>query len=237
MKNSSKFLAFIPARSGSKRLPGKNIIKFLGKPLIAWTIEAALNSKHINEVVVSTDSQKISDISKDFGADVPFFRPSHLSGDRISVVDVLIDYLANLSVHPDYIVVLQPTSPLRTSFYIDDAIAKMGNNDSIISVTQMNKPDAWSNKLPNDGSLTNFLDPSLYNKQSQEYEAQFAFNGAIYICKTDRLVSEKNLILSSKTVAYKMPYEASIDIDNEIDLLVAKGIAIGLSKAIRKLDE
>ncbi len=237
MKNSSKFLAFIPARSGSKRLPGKNIIKFLGKPLIAWTIEAALNSKNIDDVVVSTDSEKISDISKNFGANVPFLRPAHLSGDKISVVDVLIDYLGNLSTHPDYIVVLQPTSPLRTSFYIDDAITKMNGNDSIISVTQMNKPGAWSNKLPDDGSLTNFLNPSLYNKQSQEYEDQFSFNGAIYVCKTDRLISEKSLILSSKTIAYKMPYEASIDIDNEIDLLVAKGIAIGLSKAIQKLDK
>ena len=194
-------------------------------------------STHIDDVVVSTDSEKISGISKDFGANVPFFRPTHLSGDRISVVDVLINHLENLSVHPDYVVVLQPTSPLRTSFYIDDAIAKMGDNDSIISVTQMTKPAAWSNKLPVDGSLTNFLDPSLFNKQSQEYENQFSFNGAIYICKTDRLISEKSLILSTKTVAYKMPYEASIDIDNEIDLLVAKGIAIGLSKAIQKLDE
>ena len=209
----------------------------MGKPLIAWTIEAALKSNFIDEVVVSTDNRKIANISKTYGATVPYLRPTQLSRDHISIVDVLIDYLGNLSEHPDYVVVLQPTSPLRTAFYIDDAIKKMGENDATISLTQTRKPTAWSNRLPDNGSLTCFLDRSLHNKQSQEHQDQFVFNGAIYICKTDRLISEKSLILSSKTVAYKMPYEASIDIDDKIDLLVAKGIFLGLSNAINKLDK
>ena len=122
-----KYLAFIPARGDSKRLPGKNIINFMGKPLIAWTIEAALKSNFIgDEVVVSTDNRKIANISKTYGATIPYLRPTQLSRDHISIVDVLIDYLGNLSEHPDYVVVLQPTSPLRTAFYIDDAIKKWG---------------------------------------------------------------------------------------------------------------
>lgn len=237
MTTSPKYLAFIPAREGSKRLPGKNIIDFMGKPMIAWTIEAAVKSNYIDEVVVSTDSQNIAYISNKFGANTPYLRPKHLAGDKISVIDVLIDYLKKISSLPEYVVVLQPTSPLRTAFYIDDAISKMGENDASISLTRVKKPEAWSNKLPDDGSLANFLDQSLHNRQSQEFEKRFSFNGAIYICKTERLISEKSFILSSEIVAYNMPYEASIDIDEEIDLLIAKAITIGLPEAIKKLDE
>jgi len=237
MKKVPSFLAVIPARGGSKRLLGKNIIDFMGKPLIAWTIGAALESRYITEVIVSTDDKDIADVSREFGAKVPYLRPKYLGGDRISVVDVLIDYLQSLDKLPEYVNVLQPTSPLRSSFYIDDAIDKMGKNDASVSVTKVNKPSAWSNSLPKDGSLDKFLDKSLHNQQSQEFENFFALNGAIYICRTDRLLIEKTLLLSSKAVAYKMPYTASIDIDDEIDLLVAKGIYLGVPKAIQKLGE
>lgn len=237
MKKVPSFLAVIPARGGSKRLPGKNIIDFMGKPLIAWTIGAALESRYITDVIVSTDDKDIADVSQEFGAKIPYLRPKYLGGDLISVVDVLIDYLQSLEKLPEYVIVLQPTSPLRSSFYIDDAIDKMGENDASVSVTKVNKPSAWSNNLPKDGSLGNFLDKSLHNQQSQKFENRFALNGAIYICKTDRLLVEKTLLLSSKAVAYKMPYNASIDIDDEIDLLVAKGIYLGIPKAIQKLNE
>ena len=236
MKKQLKYLAFIPARGGSKRLPGKNLIDFMGKPLIAWTIEAALKSEYIDEVFVSTDNDCIAKVGIQFGAAVPNLRPAHLGGDRTSVVDVLIDFLESQIFTPEYIVVLQPTSPLRTSHHIDEAIDNMKGNDAIISVTPVDKPRAWTNTLPDDSSLTNFLDKALHNRQSQEFDKLFAFNGAIYVCKTDRFLCEKNLILSNKTVAYKMPYETSVDIDSEVDLLIAKGLYIGLSKAVKKLD-
>ena len=220
----------------AKRLPGKTLINFPGKPLIAWTIEAAIRSQFIDEIIVSTDSQNIADISQKCGVSVSNLRPDHLSGDQVSVVDVLISYLKTRDVLPEHVVVLQPTSPLRSAIHIDDAIGKMQNNDAIVSVTEVKKPAAWSNTLPEDCSLTNFLDKSLHNRQSQEFEHRFAFNGAIYICKTERLLSE-SLILSSRTVAYKMSYEDSVDIDDEIDLLIAKGVHMGLSKAIKRLDE
>lgn len=237
MTDVSKYLAFIPARGGSKRLPGKNLINFRGKPLIAWTIEAAMKSQFIDEIIVSTDSQNIADISQQCGVNVPNLRPKHLGGDLISVVDVLINYLKTRDSLPKHVVVLQPTSPLRSANHIDDAIGKMQHNDAIVSVTKVKKPAAWSNILPEDCSLTNFLDKSMHNRQSQEFENRFAFNGAIYICKTERLLSEKSLILSSRTLAYKMSYEDSVDIDDEIDLLIAKGVHMGLSKAIKRLDE
>jgi len=237
MKKVPNFLAIIPARGGSKRLPGKNIVDFMGKPLIAWTIEAALKSNYINDVIVSTDDQGIADISKEFGAGIPYLRPQHLGGDRVSVVDVLIDFLQSLDNMPEYVIVLQPTSPLRSSFYIDDAINKMGESDASVSVTKVRKPSAWSNSLPKNGSITNFLNKSMHNRQSQELENCYSLNGAIYICKTDRLLIEKTLLLSSKAVAYNMPYNASIDIDDEIDLLIAKGIYLGISTAIQKLEK
>ena len=237
MTDVSRYLAFIPARGGSKRLPGKNTVNFNGKPLIAWTIEAARKSQFIDEIIVSTDSQDIADISQRYGANVPNLRPKHLSGDQVSVVDVLYNYLETLDSLPQYVVVLQPTSPLRSASHIDDAISKMKHNDAIISVTKVKKPAAWSNTLPEDLSLSNFMDKSLHNQQSQEFETRFTFNGAMYICKTERLLSEKSLILSSKIVAYEMSYEESVDIDDETDLLIAKGVHMGISQALKKLDE
>ena len=212
MKKVPNFLAIIPARGGSKRLPGKNIVDFMGKPLIAWTIEAALKSNYINDVIVSTDDQGIADISKEFGAGIPYLRPQHLGGDRVSVVDVLIDFLQSLDNMPEYVIVLQPTSPLRSSFYIDDAINKMGESDASVSVTKVRKPSAWSNSLPKNGSITNFLNKSMHNRQSQELENCYSLNGAIYICKTDRLqkLNEYILKLSSYPFTREDIFRASV---------------------------
>ena len=145
-------------------------------------------SQFIDEIIVSTDSQNIADIVT-CGVNVPNLRPKHLGGDLISVVDVLINYLKTRDSLPKHVVVLQPTSPLRSANHIDDAIGKMQHNDAIVSVTKVKKPAAWSNILPEDCSLTNFLDKSMHNRQSQEFENRFSFNGA-YILDREFL-SEK----------------------------------------------
>ena len=125
MIGQQRLLAIIPARGGSKRLPGKNIMDLAGKPLIAWTIEAALNSKYIDRVVVSTDDQEISNVSIKYGVEVPFLRPKSLATDDASSIDTIINVLGEIKIidqHYEYIVLLQPTSPLRTEIDIDKAI-------------------------------------------------------------------------------------------------------------------
>ena len=125
MIGQQRLLAIIPARGGSKRLPRKNILDLSGKPLIAWTIEAALNSKYIDRIVVSTDDQEIANISIKHGAEVPFLRPKSLATDDASSIDTVINVLGEIEIidqHYEYIVLLQPTSPLRTEIDIDKAI-------------------------------------------------------------------------------------------------------------------
>ena len=125
MIKEGKLLALITARGGSKRLPKKNILKLANKPLIAWTIEASLKSPYIDEVIVSTDDVEIAEISRSYGADVPFIRPPELATDNASSIDVLkhaVLTLNNLDRHFDYLILLQPTSPLRKATHINEAI-------------------------------------------------------------------------------------------------------------------
>ena len=170
-KEDLKIVALIPARSGSKRLPGKNIKDFCGKPLIAWTIEAALKSKYIDSVVVSTDCSKIAEISKQYGAEVPFLRPESLSDDKTTTVDVVKNFL-DFSESKTYthLILLQPTSPLRETADIDNSVELMIKNDAnaIYSVCEVDHPPEWSNSLPDDQSFDNFLRPEVLNKRSQD---------------------------------------------------------------------
>ena len=152
-----KLLAIIPARANSKRLPGKNLAELGGKPLIAWTIEAALNSKHVDRVVVSTDSEEIAQISVEWGAEVPFIRPAKLAADDVPsscVIQHVIDQIHSKSLQYEYFVLLQPTSPLRTSDHIDQAVTLFETKrpDSVISVTALEHPVDWIGELDN-GSI------------------------------------------------------------------------------------
>ena len=162
MIGQQRLLAIIPARGGSKRLPRKNILDLAGKPLIAWTIEAALNSKYIDRIVVSTDDQEIANISIKYGAEVPFLRPKSLATDDASSIDTVINVLGEVEIinqHYEYIVLLQPTSPLRTEIDIDKAIELLEKKsaDSVISVCEVDHPSHWINTLPDDGNMQLFF--------------------------------------------------------------------------------
>jgi pseudaminic acid cytidylyltransferase len=226
MISDKKLLAIIPARGDSKRLPRKNILEFSGKPLIAWTIEAALSSKYIDRVVVSTDSQEIANISKKYGADVPFMRPDELATDEATSIDVVIhmlEELENLHEKYDYILLLQPTSPLRTAKNINDSIKLLQerNSDAIISVCEAEHSPLWCNKIPND-DLSNFLDESILNKPSQELEKYYRLNGAIYLCSVEKLKKEATFFIKNNCIAYKMEQKNSIDIDTKLDFDLAE---------------
>ena len=216
------FLAIIPARGGSKRLPRKNILDLCGKPLISWSIEAALKSKYISKVVVSSDDEEILNISSNFGADI-IKRPYELANDTATTFDAIKHTINNLEKY-DYIVLLQPTSPLRNEKHIDEAIELLEEKqaDAIVSVCEMDHSPLWSNTLPEDGNMRGFLREEILNKRSQDLEKYYRLNGAIYICKTDKLLENKSFFLKDNIFAYIMDRKSSIDIDEEIDFLFAE---------------
>ena len=216
------FLAIIPARGGSKRLPRKNILDLCGKPLISWSIEAALKSKYISKVVVSSDDEEILNISSNFGADI-IKRPYELANDTATTFDAIKHTINNLEKY-DYIVLLQPTSPLRNEKHIDEAIELLEEKqaDGIVSVCEMDHSPLWSNTLPEDGNMRGFLREEILNKRSQDLEKYYRLNGAVYICKTDKLLENKSFFLKDNIFAYIMDKKNSIDIDEEIDFEIAK---------------
>ena len=216
------FLAIIPARGGSKRLPRKNILDLCGKPLISWSIEAALKSKYISKVVVSSDDEEILNISSNFGADI-IKRPYELANDTATTFDAIKHTIDNFKNY-DYIVLLQPTSPLRNVKHIDEAIELLEEKqaDAIVSVCEMDHSPLWSNILPEDGNMRGFLREEILNKRSQDLEKYYRVNGAVYICKTDKLLENKSFFLKDNIFAYIMDRKSSIDIDEEFDLEIAK---------------
>lgn len=222
MSNVKSFISIIPARGGSKRLPNKNILDFAGKPLVSWTIDAALQSKYINRTIVSSDSEAVLSVANEFGAEA-LKRPDELSGDFAQSFDAVEHAIKNTGFY-DYVVMLQPTSPLRTAEHIDQAIELLNrkNADAIISVCLVDHPPFWSNTLPEDLSMKSFLDDKVKNKRSQDFEAYYRLNGAIYICRYEKLLKERTFFLNENIYAFIMPQEASIDIDTPMDFKIAE---------------
>lgn len=223
MSVNPRILAIIPARGGSKRLPRKNTLPLNGKPLIAWTIEAALTASMIDCVVVSTDNEEIASISKERGAEVPFLRPPELATDTAGTLEVILHAIHSLPGY-DYVVVLQPTSPLRIAEDIDKAIDLLlkKNADAVISVCETDHPPEWSNTLPDDFSLANFYRPGVRTIRSQDQPKSYRLNGAVYIYNCKRLLKQENLEMDDNSFAYIMPKERSTDIDTEFDFEIAQ---------------
>ncbi|WP_123377657.1 acylneuraminate cytidylyltransferase family protein [Aliarcobacter butzleri] len=221
MYKNKTFLGIVPARGGSKRLPRKNMLDLCGKPLIAWSIEAGLNSKYIDKVVVSSDDDEILNISLNFGAET-IKRPVELASDTATTFDAIKHAIENVEKY-DYIVLLQPTSPLRNEKHIDEAIQLLEekNADAVVSVCEMEHSPLWSNTLPNDGNMRGFLRKEILNKRSQDLEKYYRLNGAIYICKTAKLLEEQSFFLKDSIFGFKMDRKSSVDIDEEIDFRLA----------------
>lgn len=221
MYKNKTFLAIIPARGGSKRLPGKNTLNLNDKPLIAWSIEAGLNSKYVDKVVVSSDDRVVLDIADKYGVEI-IIRPDDLASDMATTVDTVEHILENIDSY-EYLVLLQPTSPLRTNKHIDEAIQllEQKNADAIIGVCETDHSPLWTNTLPNSKSMDNFLSPEIIGKRSQDLDKHYRINGAIYICKTDKFIQEKTLFIKNNNYAYEMESSASVDIDNHIDFILA----------------
>jgi CMP-N,N'-diacetyllegionaminic acid synthase len=229
LKNKS-FLAIIPAREGSKRLPNKNLLNFSNKPLISWTISSSLNSKYIDKTLVSTDSKLIKKTAIEFGAEVPFLRPDKLSTDHASRDEVIrhsIDFLkTQLHENFDYIVCLQPTSPLRDEIHIDRAIEYLFEKeaDSVISVCEVEHPIEWTGILPSDKKMQDFIQNKYLQTRSQDFPIRHRINGAIYICSAKKFLETSTVFLKENIFAYIMPRKDSIDIDEEFDFIIAESI-------------
>lgn len=216
MYNDKKIIGIIPARSGSKGLKDKNIKELCGKPLIAYTIEAAKQSGVFDCIMVSTDSEKYARIAREHGASVPFLRSSENSSDKSGSWDVVREVLANLNEKFDIVVLLQPTSPLRTAQHIRDAVDLFFEKDAdtVCSVCETPHPIFWCNTLNEDLSMMDFIKKE-YQKRRQELPKSYTLNGAIYICKTKYI---DNLdFYSNKSFAYVMNKNSSIDIDENLD--------------------
>ena len=218
MYKNKSFLAFIPARGGSKRLPNKNLLNLAGKPLVAWTIEAAKKSQYVNDIILSSDDDRILEIGRDYGI-TALKRPDYLATDEAKTVDVVMYHLNQIFFQPDFIILLQPTSPLRTSLHIDKAIEFLQSKkaDAIISVCEVDYPVEWCNILPEDGSLANFIQKEFLNLRSQDLPKRYKINGALYIIKTEKFLKEKTFFLQENIHAYIMDKFSSIDIDDEFD--------------------
>ncbi|NCB70874.1 MAG: acylneuraminate cytidylyltransferase family protein [Clostridia bacterium] len=221
-------IAIIPARSGSKGLKDKNIRTFNGKPLLAYSIEAAQDSGKFDEVFVSTDSENYADIGRKYGAHVPFLRSPELSTDTASSWDVVKDVLTkfkNGNIQFDTIALLQPTSPLRTSQDIVNAFRIMHDKkaNAVVSICEVDHSPLWCNTLPEDGSLVGFLPTELVTKTRQKLDTYYRINGAIYLVNVGYLFSSQT-IYDSRCYAYKMEKRHSIDIDDLVDFQIAEMI-------------
>lgn len=229
MIRNGRLLAVVPARGGSKRLPGKNILELAGKPLIAWSIEAGLQSKYVDRVVVSTNDEEIGNVAREYGADVPFMRPEELARDESTTIDMLRHALYELGEEGEeyeYLILLQPTSPLRTEWHINEAVEKLiqNNADNIIGVTEVDHPIEWTNTLPKNLSMEGFLRKEMENKRSQDFPVRYRVNGAIYLMRIDVLLKSKTLFFGRNSYAYVFDKTDSIDIDDMNDFLIAKAM-------------
>lgn len=216
-----KVIAIIPAREGSKGIAGKNMKLFNGKPLIEWTINAALKAEFVDRVFVSTDSNQIADFSKNLGIDIPFLRPRELAKDFSYVIETVI-HTINIFLEYDYVILLQPTSPLRNSNDIDSVIKLSIENDfrSIVSISEAQYLPQLFYQLKEDASLI----PLFENNKSfnrQEFSSYYILNGACYFASR-KLILENKKFISDDTLGYIMPKERSIDIDTYYDWSIAE---------------
>ncbi len=226
-----RFVGLIPARSGSKGIPGKNIAPCAGKPLLAWTCEAALASRRLARTLLSTDSQEIAAAGRACGVEVPFLRPAALAADDTPSIDVMrhaLDWLESSGERADALVLLQPTSPLRTSRHVDEAIMRFesGNADCVVSVVHVPHRfhpyavmrEAASGLVPYEGGDT--------VTQRQGLPVLWARNGPAVLVVSVAML-RRNQLYGGRTLGYPMAARESFDVDTPFDLELAAQLLAG----------
>ena len=219
-----KILALIPARGGSKGIKKKNIKLLFGKPLIAWTIDQAKKSEYLNKIIVTTEDEEIGEISRSWGADI-IKRPKELAKDESPTIDAIfhtLEVLKSENYNPDIIILLQPTSPLRTTKDIDNAMELFLNTncESVVSVCELKHSPYWCFEIEK-GYLKSLFGDEYLRRRRQDLENVYMPNGAMYISTPENLRKYKGFYCL-RTIPYIMPPERGIDIDNEVDFMLAE---------------
>lgn len=224
-----KVLCVIPARSGSKGLPGKNKMMFCGKPLLAWSVEQSLSCQYVDTTVVSSDDPETIEIARNYGAEVPFIRPIELSTDEASSIDVVLHaidyYKKERDIHFELVVLLEPTSPLRDCSDIDRAIEQLRVHPvarSIVGVTKAECSHPAFMAYMQDG----LLKPYRGNFQAvrrQDIETLYYFEGSVYASYIDTLV-ERRAFYHDLTLGYSVPKHKAIEIDDQYDFIMAQSL-------------
>jgi N-acylneuraminate cytidylyltransferase len=223
--DGKSILAIIPARGGSKGVPRKNIREVSGKPLIAWTIEEAKKAQYIDRLILSSEDDEIISVARRWGCEVPFKRPAELSQDHMPAVEPVLHALNIISEHYHYVVLLQPTSPLRCAEDIDGCIrtcVSMGA-PACISVSEVDKSPFLMYRLDSTRHMAELIEHDKTSYQRQDFSKIYAPNGAVYVAVTDWLKKNRRF-LSPQTIAYIMSRERSLDIDVEWDMKVFEAI-------------
>ena len=219
-------IAIIPARSGSKGLPEKNILDLNGHPLMYYTIKAALESGCFDTVMVSTDSEKYADIAKSCGAEVPFLRSEELSSDTAGSWDVVREVLTQYKVMGnsfDYVALMQPTSPLRNAEDIKNAFKMLSRDNvhTVVSVTEVEHPVQWCFTMSESKSMKTYAESAYNQMRRQDLEAHYRENGAIYIVNASKILNRDYNYYGDNCYGYVMPGERSMDIDSRMDFMIA----------------
>lgn len=215
-------LAVIPARGGSKGIPRKNVRLLVDKPLIAWTIESALLASSVDRVIVSTEDEEIAAIAKAWGADIPFIRPAALAEDDTPSMDVVYHALDQLEEY-DWVLLLQPTSPLRTAEDIDEmsAFCQQAQAPAAVSICPCSKHPFWTYWQASNGLLHPLVTDQPLIARRQDCPPAFELNGAMYLGRTSWLRQQSHFV-TSETVGYRMPRSRSLDLDTPDDWLLAE---------------
>ena len=231
MINGRKVIAIIPARSGSKGLPGKNTQDLCGKPLIAWSIDSALGSKYIDTTVVSTNSVEIMKVGHEFGAEVPFLRPEELATDDALTFDVIkhtLDYYKfNLGEDFFYTVLLEPTSPLRNSEDIDRAMLQLTHNHHATSAVGVSRTEAQNPnflvKISEGGLISKFDGLEIVVKRRQDIDDVYFLEGSVYISETEALLKNRSFY-HNQTIGCIFPKWKSLEIDDADDFIMVEAL-------------
>lgn len=218
-------IAVITARSGSKGLKDKNIMELCGKPLLAYSVECALQSGQFDKVFVSTDSSQYAEIAERYGADVSFLRSRENSSDTSGSWDVVREVIHRFEEKRkffDNIMLLQPTSPLRNASDVRNSFLLMQEKsaNAIVSVCEMEHSPLWSNTLGDDLCMDHFAREKYFDMRRQDLPVYYRLNGAIFLVTREEL--ERPVMLRDRCYAYIMPAERSIDIDTAFDFKMAE---------------
>ncbi|MBE5738134.1 MAG: acylneuraminate cytidylyltransferase family protein [Clostridiales bacterium] len=221
MYNGKRILAFVPARIGSKRVKEKNIQMLDNKPLFMHSVEIAKQSKYIDDILVSTDSQEIKDISIENGCVLGGLRPEHLSGDRARIIDAILYEVENAKLKPDVVVLLQPTFPFRTLEILDGAIEKyfQTGEKSVITVTEVLENPVFFRSIDSTGKLQKVLNTTS-DIRSQDFSKFYRIAGNVYVNNFSLLTSET--VLNENEYPFEIDREYCLDIDTYLDLEEAR---------------